>query len=222
MLEFAKLLERRVVYAFLRPSAEETICDIGCGVGLHLEKIASSHSNCLALDIDRTKIEVARWINHDSPCEFQVADATCLPYRSAAFDKILSCCALEHIEDDRRVLSEMSRVIKRNGILVLTVDSFAGQENDPLMKLHRKRNRVTRYYTLPDLQAKLSEAHLQIERAQFYVSSPLCCTFFRIGISHPAFSRLLFPIAYFASIISEEPTGHADAGYHLCIRASRQ
>ncbi len=44
-----------------------------------------------------------------------------LPYRSGSFDFICALDVLEHIKDDQIAVSEISRILKKNGIAVITV-----------------------------------------------------------------------------------------------------
>ncbi|MFX1338899.1 MAG: class I SAM-dependent methyltransferase, partial [Promethearchaeota archaeon] len=45
----------------------------------------------------------------------------CLPYRDNTFDFVSALDVLEHIKDDHKVISEISRIVKKNGIVVITV-----------------------------------------------------------------------------------------------------
>ncbi len=59
-------------------------------------------------------------------------DLTKLPYRNGSFDFLSALDVLEHVKDDELAISEMSRILKRKGICVITVP-------------HRKK-----YYTQQD------------------------------------------------------------------------
>ena len=50
-----------------------------------------------------------------------VGDATLLPVGSGAFDAVLSIHVLEHVEDDRRAMTEMYRVLKPGGWALIGV-----------------------------------------------------------------------------------------------------
>ncbi|MEQ1518585.1 MAG: class I SAM-dependent methyltransferase [Usitatibacteraceae bacterium] len=54
--------------------------------------------------------------------EFQVADATDLPYRDELFDLVVSFNAFEHIPDPLSALREAFRVAKWGGVIYLTFD----------------------------------------------------------------------------------------------------
>lgn len=48
-------------------------------------------------------------------------DMTNLPFKDADFDFVCACHVLEHIKDDYKALSEIRRVLKPNGIAILSV-----------------------------------------------------------------------------------------------------
>ena len=50
-----------------------------------------------------------------------VGDARAIPIEADVFDLVLCVHVLEHVEEDRRVMSEMHRVLKPGGIAIVTV-----------------------------------------------------------------------------------------------------
>ena len=48
-------------------------------------------------------------------------DLTRLPYRNKSFDFLCALDVLEHIKDDELAISEISRILKKNGIAIITV-----------------------------------------------------------------------------------------------------
>src|SRR5207302_2918195 len=50
---------------------------------------------------------------------FQLADAERLPFGEQTFDIVVSRFALHHCEDPRRVLTEMARVCRIHGVVVI-------------------------------------------------------------------------------------------------------
>jgi len=57
-------------------------------------------------------------------CEFEVRSEEDLPYQDGYFDKVVCSSSLEHFENGIKALTEMHRVLKRRGGVVLTADSF--------------------------------------------------------------------------------------------------
>ncbi len=83
------------------------VLDNGCGVGAYLKPISDLTSNAFGLEFDRTRALAAREI---SPATIQGAGEN-LPLPSAQFDVVVSMEVLEHVEDDRKALEEIVRVL---------------------------------------------------------------------------------------------------------------
>ena len=84
-------------------------------------------------------------------------DLTALPYRTAAFDTVLSCDVLEHVADDHLGLAEMVRTLRPGGHLVLTLPAhaFLWSEHDEALA-HRRR------YSARQVRKMLEEAGLEV------------------------------------------------------------
>ena len=93
------------------------ILDDGCGVGLYLSRLsaAARAAHGVELEADRAA-EAARRASRASVLR---AEGEHLPYASGSFDLVLSHEVIEHVADDRRALSEIVRVLRPGGRLVL-------------------------------------------------------------------------------------------------------
>jgi SAM-dependent methyltransferase len=107
-------------------AAEKTgisVLDIGCGCGYLLSKLLAvqSVSSLFGVDfsIGRLRLAKKRGISNIGAC-----DAERLPFRSNSFDFVLSTETLEHLIDPQGMLQETKRVLKHDGILILTVPSL--------------------------------------------------------------------------------------------------
>jgi ubiquinone/menaquinone biosynthesis C-methylase UbiE len=198
------------------------VCDIACGVGLHVSKLAKHGCDVLGLDLDRDRIGIAQVMNHGLDCQFQLGDASRLPYRSGVFRRIVSFSALEHFESDGDALAEISRVLDHSGILVMSCDSFTYREDRGIQGVHSTAHGVKRYYTLSTLEHELERVGMKIVESTFYVNSPMSAFFFRIEVLLPALSRLLFPISMPLSIITDRIMAKADGGYFMCVKAAKK
>src|SRR5258708_35660450 len=54
-------------------------------------------------------------------------EITALPFRDRQFDLVAAFDVIEHIEDDRLVFHELSRVLKDDGVLIFSVPLYANQ-----------------------------------------------------------------------------------------------
>jgi len=99
------------------------VLDVGCGTGVFLARVAKTYGvDCTGVDISRKSIAAAKQWKLPR-LHFQVADAVQLPFKDGSFDYVLSFDSLEHIQDQSKALSEMVRVLKPKGsILVHTIN----------------------------------------------------------------------------------------------------
>lgn len=103
---------------------KEKVLDIGCGTGVLLARIVKSYGvDGFGVDISKKSIDFAKSLNLQSSktdrLHFQKADATKLPFKNESFDHVLSFDALEHVRDQKEALSEMVRVLKPSGSLLI-------------------------------------------------------------------------------------------------------
>ncbi len=99
------------------PVRGKKVLDIGCGVGLYLEKFRELGALTYGIDIDEEKIVKAS----KALSNLAVASAEHLPFRSEAFDVVLLHEVLEHVMDDKRAIEEAIRVLRPNGRAVVFV-----------------------------------------------------------------------------------------------------
>ena len=87
------------------------ILENGCGVGLYLERLSEQNLLAVGLEYDLQRAQEAH-IN--SPHILNAAGEN-LPLPDGSFDFILSHEVLEHVEDDRKCVEEMVRVLASGG-----------------------------------------------------------------------------------------------------------
>jgi ubiquinone/menaquinone biosynthesis C-methylase UbiE len=221
-MNFNKAIEAKIVFEFLEPRMGEKILDIACGNGVNVVRMANRGCKAFGIGIDERNINLAKSLAGSTDCNFQIADAEKLPYKSEVFDKITCVCALEHFKNDEGALLEMNRVIKPGGILVLTVDSFTYRDIETrLRERHKKDHHVVNYYSRSQLSGKLENAGFKVCNDRYFVNSPLSGFFFKLGIivKFGHLYKLIFPIAYCLSLISDRFWCRKDEGYLLAAKA---
>ncbi len=97
----------------------QKILDAACGPGWLTSKLAQDFSNIEALDASGPFLEHAR--QRYSDLKFVTGDLnTTLPYEDNTFDSIILSMAAHDVEDQVKTFTELTRILKPNGKLMLT------------------------------------------------------------------------------------------------------
>ena len=95
------------------------ILDLGCGNGVSSRLLNQAGYDVVGTDISPLFLDDARkWEN--SKLRYDVCDVLELPYEDGSFDVICSNELVEHLPDVETALSEMVRVVRNGGIVVIS------------------------------------------------------------------------------------------------------
>ncbi len=100
----------------------ERILDLGCGNGRLYELFREKTIDYYGIDNSKKLIEIAQ--KRYPQFKFQAADALNLPFPADFFDKVFCVAVLHHIPSKEirlKVLRDINRALKPNGLLILTV-----------------------------------------------------------------------------------------------------
>jgi len=115
----------REVSAVIEP-VKGKILDIGCNDGTFSKVIldASGASQLVGIDVVKKTVD---WANSHwkktGKMKFIVADAKDIPFPAQTFDAVFALEVLEHVFDPGKVLTDVKRVLKKDGYAVLLVPS---------------------------------------------------------------------------------------------------
>lgn len=109
-------------YHFARRWIEgRQVLDVACGEGYGAALLARSAARVHGVDISPQAIEHARTAYASlGNVEFHCASCTRLPLADASIDVAVSFETLEHIAEQAQFLDELARVLKPDGVLVLS------------------------------------------------------------------------------------------------------
>ncbi len=99
------------------------ILDVGCASGWFLSKLAEKypHFSLVGVDIYKPAIQYGRKVYKN--LDLVLADGHKLPFKNNSFDLITCTEVLEHVVEPDKVLEEIKRVLKPNGIAIIEMDS---------------------------------------------------------------------------------------------------
>lgn len=120
-----------VDYDRLGLQAGERLLDMGAGGGRHAFECLRRGAHVTAFDLNAADLKDAMAVmggmmeagemlpgTHPGACNGSALD---LPFADGSFERIIASEVLEHIGDDRRAISELTRVLAPGGVLAVTV-----------------------------------------------------------------------------------------------------
>lgn len=105
------------LFKLLSSSSSDKVCELGCGDGNLSSELVNKAKQVVGVDIALTRAQRATNKGIIAIC----ADVTCLPFIDQVFDKVICSEVIEHLINPKDVLLEIRRVLKSNGIAVMTV-----------------------------------------------------------------------------------------------------
>jgi len=99
----------------------EISLDAGCGMGVYLPLLAAHSRRVFGADIILRHLRKFSGSNSQGRIQLISTALETLAVRSATFDFAVCIETLEHVQDDRRTVAELRRVLKPGGILILSV-----------------------------------------------------------------------------------------------------
>jgi SAM-dependent methyltransferase len=154
-------------------STSANILEVGCGTGGNLEMLSRfGEVSALEMDAEARKIAQEKTNGH------YIIKAGCcpedVPFQEGSFDLICLFDVLEHIGEDAETLMVLKKLLKKDGVIILTVPAYQWLYGPHDVFLHHKRR-----YSAKQLKNVVRLAQLQIKKISY-------------------FNTLLFPLAVIA------------------------
>jgi SAM-dependent methyltransferase len=134
------------------------ILDVGCGTGANLLML-SKYGDAEGVDVSEDALAFCRERGLE---KVKLGAGEELPYEDGTFDLVTAFDVVEHMDDDLAGLTEMRRVLRPGGRVLLFVPAFMflwGLQDD--VSNHRRR------YRLPELRRVLEQAGFEVERTTY-------------------------------------------------------
>ncbi|MFW6230843.1 MAG: class I SAM-dependent methyltransferase [Nanoarchaeota archaeon] len=100
---------------YIMPKKEEKLLDVGCGSGISTEVW-----ECERHGIDPSQELILVADEHRNGPEYKVGKVEELPYEDEFFDYVISVTAIQNFDDLKKGLSEMHRVLKKGGKVIIS------------------------------------------------------------------------------------------------------
>ena len=232
-LNFRRMEECATIIRWLDARQGEHILDIGCGDGAYDKKISRTGAAVQGIDIHEKRLAVARKYYQSGRTGFHFMDAARLEFPDASFDKAMSLCVIEHLEDDELVMRNVARALKPGGLFVFSADSLSTPGITPDERTrHQRTYAVNTFYTVDIVRDKLARAGFDIIETRYILSTPTDLKFIRLSWKLdglPGLLRFLRVPGYAvfgtarkaASMLSRDGTGSSEGGLTLLVKARK-
>ncbi|HEV3234913.1 MAG TPA: class I SAM-dependent methyltransferase [Candidatus Dormibacteraeota bacterium] len=150
------------------------LLDIGCGLGRHSFEAFRRGAQVTAADLDTTALAEVDKMSEAMVEAGQVPPGSALktaevnvldmPFDDGSFDVVIASEILEHIPEDRRAMSEITRVLRPRGLAAVTVPRRGPEEVCWLLSddYHNTPGGHVRIYRGDELVARLRGAGLRL------------------------------------------------------------
>jgi 2-polyprenyl-3-methyl-5-hydroxy-6-metoxy-1,4-benzoquinol methylase len=156
-----KIVINHISLFFAKKSKKNVnVLDIGCGSGLML-KALKRFGKLYGMDASNDAINFSRTLKAGVIKKGSLPKN--LPFSKESFDLIIALDVIEHIEEDGKALNSINFLMKKNGILVLTVPALMS-----LWSQFDEVNHHKRRYRKSELTHKLKAANFQILRISYF------------------------------------------------------
>jgi SAM-dependent methyltransferase len=154
--------------AFRPQGPSPRVLDLGCGPGNLLDVLpactgsGAGGARGAVFGSDYSEEALRFTAGRGYPRLFR-ADFQRLPVASASFDLVTCIDVLEHLEDDRRAIAEVARILRPSGLLVASVPAFMSLwgDHDRLYGHHRR-------YRTAEVRERLRAAGLRVRKVSYF------------------------------------------------------
>jgi SAM-dependent methyltransferase len=154
------IVQKPVIAQFIGLQPIKHALDAGCGRGLYTRILLKRAAKVAALDYSANCVDaMRRRLGHLDQLSLHRGSADNLPFANEQFDVVTHCEVLEHINDDRKVLSELYRVLEPGGRLIISVPVPPAPIFDS--------EHVREGYTFEQITTLLEEAGFEVLRHQY-------------------------------------------------------
>ena len=168
---------------------------VGIGGGMICEELKAVGHHIVGVDISGVSCE---YVNKKIGIPVINADLEkLLPFAKESFDIIIIADVLEHLDNDKQLLSEVFLCLKPQGVVIITVPAYQYMWSLWDIRLHHKRR-----YPLAVIKKKVIEAGLNVKKASYY-------------------HMLLYPFVYIYRIILRLPKGECSGKSDFAVFPSR-
>lgn len=208
-----------------RELSDSNLLDAGCGIGLASIYYAPKFLTVTGIDLEKQKIRQAKILaknNLIKNVDFKVVNLMNAPFTKKRFDKIICFEVIEHVNDDKKLIAGLSKLLKEDGEIILSFPS-----KTLMSKIAQKSlDHFKVGYVPNDIKEILKPLGLKIVKEYSFGKSLLGKTIvftdFLLRKSVPIVASAFFPIFY-PLLLADYNLPHfgIPRGYVLVIRKNK-
>ena len=107
------------------------LLEVGCGQGFNSYVLAKREDvTIIGIDISPEDIQISnnRYAYLKNNLNFLVMNAEKLKFKNESFDEVYALDVLEHVDNLKRVIDEMDRVLKVGGKFIINIPFYKSEE----------------------------------------------------------------------------------------------
>ena len=106
------------------------VLDIACGTGYGTQILGKAGAKkVIGVDLNKQAISKSNISNKLKNVNYKKGNACNLDFKDKSFDLIISFETIEHIKEYERFLSEIERVLRNNGVLIISTPNYKVSKN---------------------------------------------------------------------------------------------
>ena len=145
-------------YEFARPYATgKAVLDAACGTGYGAAYLGEVAARVLGVDVDPPTIDYAAERYGKPNVSFQVGDVCALELDDRSFDLVASFETIEHVRDGDAAVREAARVVREDGVYVVSTPRADRTTHDPDNPFHEIE------YSVDDFRALLEHSFRSVQ-----------------------------------------------------------
>ncbi len=113
----SKAREDFILNEFNQITKNDFFLEVGCAQGYYLSKVIKKTKNVFGIEVRKDFVKFA----NKTGAKVLLASATNLPFKKNEFDYVLCTEVLEHVPNWEKAVSEIYKVTKKNGRVIITV-----------------------------------------------------------------------------------------------------
>jgi len=206
----------------------DKVLDLGCGDGWLPLVIGKKVNKVVGVDISESISDAqfkAAELSGKVNAEFYSTLLEEANFQDEVFDKVTSFSVIEHIPNYMEVFEELFRVLKQDGELIISVDSFS-HFNQKQREVHRRNFEVQKYFQKDELYTMLKNLGFKEVTVTPIFKSKFSEKWFSRVMNNPgeyfgAFKRFYSFFLYFKIAYHEKKVQQDDHGIFLIAKCKK-